>query len=612
MWSVRINNFDKIVYDKTKLFYSYYCRIRVLFRRIFTKFILYLLTQLEPIDKLNDCNIVNTEVNDVKLLNSVSEIVPKASNENDYKEQIQFLMLATQVINSNYTGDPSGLMSFLNSIELLENVATSQENILRLFILSKVEGRALQAVSVSQNTIKEIKDSLKVNIRYDQSNLISAKIKALPYEKLSLLQFIDQCKTLALDYQRSLIDEGFTRSLANEETISKCLEICLTRARSNSTKLILHAASFNNIQDLLSKFLSSEIREKTNSKYSLTFNSHNNYKRNQNYNNRFKNYHFENNKLQSLDKRNYPNIYSHNQNNFQYNTQHYKRFNTISRNANNNRNLNYCFNRYNNYNSKKLCSDKTNNCDSTGDLFCELNTKSDINPHIYHEHDFSQTNNQQKKERYFHENKNVVTPTLNARKTYPFYNKCSRNTPQYGNKTNYQLNNNSKHNHSSSFVKNGTNDVITTSDVENSFTCSSPTYSLNNFRQQRNDNPYFKTMMSEDTVKQVSICHGNNMKENTNYKGNSSLINSSIPSHDPKSSYNRSSLTNSKWRNTYNVNKSASQNYVYFKRPFYRNSYSRNACSDSKIKFDNKREINKLNEQDISNAEIEDLGAEWP
>lgn len=619
MWSVRIYNFDGIIYGKTKLFYSYYCQIRVLFKRIFTEFILYILTQLGPIDKLNDYDRVDTKLEEGQILNSTPKIVTKdfsrESNENEYKEKIQFLMLASQIINCNYAGDPSSLMSFINSVELLERIANSQEEILRLFILSKLEGRALVAVSVNQNTIDEIKDSLKKNIRYDQSNLISAKIQALPYERLSLLQFIDQCKTLASDYQRSLIDEGFTKSLAIQETISKCLEACVTKTRSNIVKLILHAASFDNTQDLFSKFLSAEIRERTNSKYSLTFNSYNNYKRNQNYNNKFNNCQLENNELQYLGKRHYSNIYSLNENKFQYKNQHYRHYNTFSRNTNNNRNFNenYCFNRYDNYNSKKLFSDKTNDCDSTRYLFCDFDSKNSINPRINHENNINQTNEQRKQEPYFHESKNITT-IIKATKTSPFHNEYSRYAPQYVDKTNYQINSNLKHNNSSITLKNGTNEVIKNSGVDNmsanNFTCSSSSYKLNDFSQRRKNNPYFKTKTSSNTMKQVPFCQGNIMKNNTDYKDSSSLRNSSIPSHDTKTSYDRSTLTNSERENTSNFNKSASQNY--YRTPFHGNFDNHIAYSDAKIKFDNKSEMKKLKAQCISEAEIEDLGAEWP
>lgn len=569
-----MNNFDEIIYDKTKLFYFYYCQIRVLFRRIFTKFILYILTQLGSIDKLNYCNIVITNLKEEK-----ESFVESSDNGNEHK---QFLMLATQIINCNYAGDPSSLQSFINSVELLEKISDSQEEILRLFLLSKLEGRASDAAAENQNTIREIKDSLKKNIRYDQSNLIAAKIQALPYEKLHLLQFIDQCKALALDYRRSLINEGFTQALANKETISKCLEICIIKTRSNIVKLILRAASFKNIQDLLSKFLSSEIGEKGNSNHSINFNSYPNSKNNQNYNN-FKKYHFNNYQLKHLGKRKYSNVYSLNENNFPYSNQHYKRYSTISKNNGNNiRNLNdnYYFNRHNNYDSKKLFSNKANRYNSKRGLLRDFNTKNSINHRIYREYNINQTNEQRKQEPYFHESKNLVTPTIKATKTSPFYN---------------------KHNNSSITLQSGTNDVIKASDInmiETNFTCSSSSYKSIDCSQQRKNNPYFKTNISKNTMEQVPFCQGNNMKKNTDYKGSSSHVNSYIPSHDTKISYDRSSLTNSERENTSNFNKPDRQNY--YRTPFHRNFPNHSAYSD------------KLKARCISKAKIEDLSAEWP
>jgi len=221
----------------------------------------------------------------------------KFNNDNNaihIQDEIKFLTLATRLISNNYCGDYDGLESFIRSIELLESlVQKNNEEYLRIFILSKLYGRASEVIPANLATIKEIKDSLRKHIIPNQSNLISAKIQALPYEQLSLLQFVKQGENLASAYERALIKESFPLYLANRETVSKILQMCLTKASSNTIKIILHAASFNNTQDLFCKFLSAETSEKANnnnnSNYKFNSNHYNAFKRNQNYNNKFNN-----------------------------------------------------------------------------------------------------------------------------------------------------------------------------------------------------------------------------------------------------------------------------------------------------------------------------------
>lgn len=291
MWSVQINNVNEIFQKRFTLFKYYYAYIRNISAQIFTNLIFYVLipsgtsttTKYSKIDSGGE------------ITNNKNEKFVSITNQAIHsQDEIKFLTLATRLISNNYCGDYEGLEPFIRSIELLESIVEkNNKEYLRMFILSKLYGRASEVIPANLTTIKEIKDSLRNYILHNQSNLISAKIQALPYEQLSLLQFVKQGEILASAYERALINDSFPLYLANSETVSKILQMCLTKTSSNTVRIILLAASFNNVQDLFCKFLSAETSEKTNininSNYKFNFNHYDDFKRNQNYNNRIKN-----------------------------------------------------------------------------------------------------------------------------------------------------------------------------------------------------------------------------------------------------------------------------------------------------------------------------------
>lgn len=173
-------------------------------------------------------------------------------------DQMTFLTLACTVIGEHYYGDPVKLQSFVSSIELLEKIARTDHNIeiLRLFVISRLVGKAYDAVSDSMNSIDNIKTSLIRNIEKTSFKLIKFELIALSCEKQSILEFVDKATGLAESLEHSLRDVGFPTSLARTETIEAVREICVNKARSSMLKIILKASTYTNVQEIFTKFLS--------------------------------------------------------------------------------------------------------------------------------------------------------------------------------------------------------------------------------------------------------------------------------------------------------------------------------------------------------------------
>lgn len=102
-----------------------------------------------------------------------------------------FLRLCASTINSIYKGDPLELESFINSAELLDELATAdQKPILVKFLKSKLAAKALESVRVTDATPSQILTSLKAHIKPENSKIIEGRMAALRAQRNSVDIFV--------------------------------------------------------------------------------------------------------------------------------------------------------------------------------------------------------------------------------------------------------------------------------------------------------------------------------------------------------------------------------------------------------------------------------------
>lgn len=93
------------------------------------------------------------------------------STKHEYKQ------IAAANINKNYTGDPLSLNAFINSVNLLITIARqAHATFLRQFILSKLEGKALECVPTDPASVDDIINALKSSIKPDNSKVIEGRM----------------------------------------------------------------------------------------------------------------------------------------------------------------------------------------------------------------------------------------------------------------------------------------------------------------------------------------------------------------------------------------------------------------------------------------------------
>lgn len=199
------------------------------------------------LEKLHSNYVLSKEV----ILVNVDEVHINEMNNTE------FLKIASGHLNRNYAGDPLALTNFLDSIRLLQTLATTDElqQFLASFIRTRIEGRAREALKDSDTTVTAIIEALKTNIKADNSKVVEGKILSLKLNAENAPTFAERADELAEALRRSLINEGVSANKANTMAIDKTIELCRNNTRSDLVKSVLEASTYAVPKDVVAKFV---------------------------------------------------------------------------------------------------------------------------------------------------------------------------------------------------------------------------------------------------------------------------------------------------------------------------------------------------------------------
>lgn len=177
-------------------------------------------------------------------------------NQNMAQQSVtEFLRLAGNQINQKYSGDPLGLNSFIDSINLLKQLAGNHGDILKQFILSKLDGKARECVPLEPDSVDDIVNALKRTIKPDSSKVIEGRMLSLKFETSKTTDYAKQAEELAEALQRSLVVEGIPQSKAKSMAVERTIEMCRQSSRSDTVESDLAASVFAEPKEVVAKFL---------------------------------------------------------------------------------------------------------------------------------------------------------------------------------------------------------------------------------------------------------------------------------------------------------------------------------------------------------------------
>lgn len=268
-------------------------------------------TQTKPQSQVNiDKDKNETENNQTKQTENIQQNTPPvddigdlSGNPTDSTDTMaqtvkEFMALAHQTIDYRYNGKPLDLDSFIDAIELLEELCDAQNVPTMLkFVKTRLCGNAREIIK-EPKTIKEIKDTLRDNCTAESAQVIEGRLLTLRMDKTNLSKFSERAEELANELRRSLVTEGYSKEKAKEVSINKTVDLCRINAKSDAIYTILGSTKFTEPKDVVAKMIIeiNNLKQLRNQSRNATpKNSHSNNKFHKNGNRNF-NQNFNNNR----------------------------------------------------------------------------------------------------------------------------------------------------------------------------------------------------------------------------------------------------------------------------------------------------------------------------
>lgn len=175
---------------------------------------------------------------------------------------VEFFNLASKLVPNQYDGSPDNLRSFLDALDLLSKNSTGQADNAVAYIKTRLIGKARDLIT-NETTVEQVISKLKAGIKGDSSRLITAKILNLKQNLKDTAVFATEIENLAESLKRAYISEGVPYEVAGTYTTETVVRSFSQNANSEKARLIVEAGSFNTVQEVVTKFVSSAANNPT-------------------------------------------------------------------------------------------------------------------------------------------------------------------------------------------------------------------------------------------------------------------------------------------------------------------------------------------------------------
>lgn len=176
--------------------------------------------------------------------------------------KMEFFNFASKILPHEFDGTPDKARSFLDALTLLEANSEGHERNAVAYVRTKLTGKARDVIA-DNDSLGEIIDKIKTNIKTEGSHFVTAKLLALKQSGRDSAKYAADVDALATSLKRAYITEGVPVGVA--ETYSTNAVVNALKKNSNSSKvqLVMEAGTFATTQAALTKFISVSADENT-------------------------------------------------------------------------------------------------------------------------------------------------------------------------------------------------------------------------------------------------------------------------------------------------------------------------------------------------------------
>lgn len=166
---------------------------------------------------------------------------------------IEFLNTASKLI-CDFDGKPENLRTFLDSIQLVDSLKGTHEQVAVSIIKTKLKGTARNLID-NESSIAEIVNKLKNSVKGESVEVLSAKIMNIRQNNKPANVYCSEIESLVKSLESTYISDGLSCELASKYSTQIAVKALTNNCANEKVKLIMQAGQFNSMNDVISKFV---------------------------------------------------------------------------------------------------------------------------------------------------------------------------------------------------------------------------------------------------------------------------------------------------------------------------------------------------------------------
>lgn len=164
-----------------------------------------------------------------------------------------FLTSAAKLL-PDFDGTYINLQRFIDAINLVNLIKSTHDEVAVSLIKSKLTGTARNLIT-TENTIAEIVAKLKSSIKSEDTQAVTAKLVNAKQNNKPTNEYVEEIETLTKQLEMAYISDGLSSEIAKKYSTQTAVKALTKNAKSDKAKLLLQAGNFNQLSDIVTKFV---------------------------------------------------------------------------------------------------------------------------------------------------------------------------------------------------------------------------------------------------------------------------------------------------------------------------------------------------------------------
>lgn len=183
-----------------------------------------------------------------------AETVNEIKEQNTMTDTIAGFLTTAAKLLPDFDGTYVHLQRFIDAINLVNLIKNTHEEVAVNLIKSKLTGTARNLIT-TESTIAEIVAKLKSSIKSEDTQAVTAKLVNARQNNKPTNEYVQEIETLTKQLEMAYISDGLSSEIARKYSTQTAIKSLAKNAKSDKAKLLLQAGTFNQLSDVVAKFV---------------------------------------------------------------------------------------------------------------------------------------------------------------------------------------------------------------------------------------------------------------------------------------------------------------------------------------------------------------------